>query len=78
MDLDREIRRGRERLTHDTAVPLPIPGKIIEQLSAREEQIKKQLEQIEELGEAGKVDEAEAHMRKVVTCKIHLVSFYNV
>ncbi|XP_062187275.1 uncharacterized protein LOC133890765 [Phragmites australis] len=65
MDLDRKIRRGRERLAHDTAVPLPIPSKITEQLSVREEQIKKLLEQIEELGEAGKVDEAEALMRKV-------------
>ncbi|KAL6871542.1 hypothetical protein ACP4OV_014371 [Aristida adscensionis] len=65
MDLDRKIRRGRERLAHDAALPLPIPGKITEQLAAREEQIKKLLEQIEELGEAGKVDEAEALMRKV-------------
>ncbi|XP_008652333.1 luc7-like protein 3 isoform X2 [Zea mays] len=65
MDLDRKIRRGRERLAHDSAVPMPIPGKIAEQLSAREEQVKKLLEQIEELGEAGKVDEAEALMKRV-------------
>lgn len=65
MDLDRKIRRGRERLAQDSAVPMPIPGKIAEQLSAREEQVKKLLEQIEELGEAGKVDEAEALMRRV-------------
>lgn len=74
MDLDRKIRRGRERLAHDSAVPMPIPGKIAEQLSAREEQVKKLLEQIEELGEAGKVDEAEALMRRVLTRKIHLGS----
>ena len=74
MDLDRKIRRGRERLAQDSAVPMPIPGKIAEQLSAREEQVKKLLEQIEELGEAGKVDEAEALMRRVLTWKIHLVS----
>nr|CAB3456493.1 unnamed protein product [Digitaria exilis] len=65
IDLDRKIRRGRERLAQDSAVPMPIPGKIAEQLSAREEQVKKLLEQIEELGEAGKVDEAEALMRRV-------------
>jgi hypothetical protein len=73
MDLDRKIRRGRERLAHDSAVPMPIPGKIAEQLSVREEQVKKLLEQIEELGEAGKVDEAEALMRRVLICNIHLV-----
>jgi len=65
MDLDRKIRRGQERLAHDSAVPMPIPGKIAEQLSVREEQVKKLLEQIEELGEASKVDEAEALMRRV-------------
>lgn len=74
MDLDRKIRRGRERLAHDSAVPMPIPGKIAEQLSVREEQVKKLLEQIEELGEAGKVDEAEALMRRVLSRNIHLVS----
>jgi hypothetical protein len=36
--------------------------------------VKKLLEQIEELGEAGKVDEAEALMRRVLTWKIHLIS----
>ncbi|KAF0907813.1 hypothetical protein E2562_020882 [Oryza meyeriana var. granulata] len=65
MDLDRKIRRGRERLAQDVAVPPPILGKTSEQLSIIEEKVKKLLEQIEELGEAGKVDEAEALMRKV-------------
>ncbi|XP_050128401.1 uncharacterized protein LOC126605090 [Malus sylvestris] len=36
-----------------------------EQLSVLEEKIKNLLEQVEALGEAGKVDEAEALMRKV-------------
>ncbi|KAL5197724.1 hypothetical protein ABZP36_001236 [Zizania latifolia] len=65
MDLDRKIRRGRERLSQDTAVPPPILGKTTEQLSIIEENVKKLLVQIEELGEAGKVAEAEALMRKV-------------
>jgi hypothetical protein len=72
MDLDRKIRRGRERLAHDSAVPMPIPGKLAELLSVRKEQVKKLLEQIEELGEAGKVDEAEALMRRVLKCNIHV------
>uniref|UniRef100_A0A0D9WYH6 Uncharacterized protein n=1 Tax=Leersia perrieri TaxID=77586 RepID=A0A0D9WYH6_9ORYZ len=65
MELDRKIRRGRERLAQDVVVPPPIIGKTSEQLSIIEEKVKKLLEQIEELGEAGKVDEAEALMRKV-------------
>uniref|UniRef100_A0ACD5U7R9 Uncharacterized protein n=4 Tax=Avena sativa TaxID=4498 RepID=A0ACD5U7R9_AVESA len=64
-DLDRKIRRGRDRLSQDTIVPPPVPGKTSEQLAVLEEKIKKLLEQIEELGEACKVDEAEALMRKV-------------
>jgi hypothetical protein len=54
---------------------MPIPGKIAEQLSAREEQVKKLLEQIEELGEAGKVDEAEALMRRVLTRTIWILYY---
>ena len=72
--MDRKIRRGRDRLSQDTIVPPPIPGKTSEQLAALEETIKKLLEQIEELGEACKVDEAEALMRKVLMYKIHLNS----
>ncbi|CAM0905832.1 unnamed protein product [Alopecurus aequalis] len=64
-DLDRKIKRGRDRLSQDTIVPSPIPGKTSEQLAMLEEKIKKLLEQIEELGKACKVDEAEALMRKV-------------
>ncbi|XP_024313017.1 luc7-like protein 3 isoform X2 [Brachypodium distachyon] len=64
-DLDRKIRRGRDRLAQDTAVPPPIPGKTSERLAVIEENVKKLLEQIEELGEACKVAEAEALMRKV-------------
>lgn len=71
IDLDRKIRRGRERLAQDVAVPPPVIGKTSEQLSIIEEKVKKLLEQIEELGEAGKVDEAEALMRKVLSLKIH-------
>ena len=68
MDLDRRVRRGRERLSQEVEVPPPTPvlGEKSEQLTVLEEKIKNLLEQVEALGEAGKVDEAEALMRKVI------------
>lgn len=66
MDLDRRVRRGRERLAQEDVTPAaPISTEKSEQLLVLEEKIKKLLEQVESLGEAGKVDEAEALMRKV-------------
>ncbi|KAL8233119.1 hypothetical protein R6Q57_002897 [Mikania cordata] len=67
MDLDRRVRRGRERLVQEVEVPPPppVPVEKSEQLSVLEEKIKNLLESVEALGEAGKVDEAEALMRKV-------------
>ncbi|XP_010919543.1 uncharacterized protein [Elaeis guineensis] len=67
MDLDRKVKRGRERLAQEVEVPppTPIPAEKSEQLAVLEEKIKKLLEQVETLGESGKVDEAEALMRKV-------------
>ncbi|KAJ8470768.1 hypothetical protein OPV22_025111 [Ensete ventricosum] len=66
MDLDRKVKRGRDRLAQEVDVtPAPVPAEKSEQLSVLEEKIKKLLEQIETLGESGKVDEAEALMRKV-------------
>ncbi|KAL9674718.1 hypothetical protein QQ045_002917 [Rhodiola kirilowii] len=67
LDLDRRVRRGQERLSNEVepAPPPPISTEKSEQLSVLEEKIKNLLEQVEELGEAGKVDEAEALMRKV-------------
>ncbi|XP_057456891.1 uncharacterized protein LOC130747858 [Lotus japonicus] len=69
MDLDRKVRRGRERLSQEVEPPPPPPltAEKSEQLSVLEEKIKNLLEQVESLGEAGKVDEAEALMRKVDT-----------
>ncbi|KAG8381525.1 hypothetical protein BUALT_Bualt06G0130800 [Buddleja alternifolia] len=66
-DLDRRVRRGRERLEQEVEVPPPPPisAEKSEQLSVLEEKIKNLLEQVESLGEEGKVDEAEALMRKV-------------
>jgi hypothetical protein len=67
MDLDRKVRRGRDRLAQEVEITPPtIPGEKSEQLAVLEEKIKKLLEQVETLGEAGKVDEAEALMRKVL------------
>ena len=67
MDLDRRVRRGRERIDQEVEVPPPPPvsAEKSEQLLMLEEKIKNLLEQVETLGEAGKVDEAEALMRKV-------------
>ncbi|MED6194331.1 hypothetical protein PIB30_027590 [Stylosanthes scabra] len=67
MDLDRRVRRGRERLAQEVepAPAPPLTTEKSEQLSVLEEKIKNLLEQVESLGEAGKVDEAEALMRKV-------------
>ncbi|CAK9135152.1 unnamed protein product [Ilex paraguariensis] len=66
-DLNRRVRRGRERLAQEVEIPPPPPisAEKSEQLSLLEEKIKNLLEQVESLGEAGKVDEAEALMRKV-------------
>ncbi|KAA8539800.1 hypothetical protein F0562_026492 [Nyssa sinensis] len=67
MDLDRRVRRGQERLAQEVDVPPPAPisAEKSEQLSVLEGKIKNLLEQVESLGEAGKVDEAEALMKKV-------------
>jgi hypothetical protein len=78
LDLDRKIKRGRDRLAQDAATPLPNTVRKTEQLSALEENIKKMLVQVEEFGEAGKVDEAEALMKQVLICKINLFSLYYV
>ncbi|KAF4385389.1 uncharacterized protein LOC115706049 [Cannabis sativa] len=69
MDLDRRVRRGRERLAQEVepAPAQPLSSEKAEQLSQLEDKIKNLLEQVESLGEAGKVDEAEALMRKVDT-----------
>ncbi|KAE8715963.1 putative peroxisomal bioproteinsis factor [Hibiscus syriacus] len=67
MDLDRRVRHGRERLAQEVepAPTAPLSAEKSEQLSVLEEKIKNMLEQVESRGEAGKVDEAEALMRKV-------------
>ena len=66
-DLDRKLRRGRERITHDQEAPpmMPMSSEKSEQLSIIEEKMTKLLQQIESLGEEGKVDEAQALMKKV-------------
>ncbi|XP_068635265.1 uncharacterized protein [Aristolochia californica] len=76
MDLDRKVRRGRERLAQEVDVPPapPVPVEKSEQLVVLEEKIKKLLEQVEALGEAGKVDEAEALMRKVEMLNVEKTS----
>lgn len=67
LDLDRKLRRGRERIAQDldAVLPFSIPPEKSEQLASIEEKMKKLLEQIENLGEEGKVDEAQALMKKV-------------
>ncbi|XP_028097703.1 luc7-like protein 3 [Camellia sinensis] len=76
MDLDRRVRRGRERIDQEVeGPPPPISGEKSEQLSVLEEKIKNLLDQVETLGEAGKVDEAEALMRKVETLNAEKTAF---
>ncbi|KAJ7558046.1 hypothetical protein O6H91_04G023200 [Diphasiastrum complanatum] len=66
-DLDRKVRRGRERLAQDVDIAslVPMSTERAEQLATIEEKIKKLLEQSESLGEEGRVDEAQALMKKV-------------
>jgi len=61
------VQRGRERLAQDvdTSSLIPISTEKSDQLVNIEESIKKILEDIEAFGEEGKVDEAEALMKKV-------------
>ncbi|KAK1326780.1 hypothetical protein QJS10_CPA01g00723 [Acorus calamus] len=74
MDLDRKVKCGRERLAQELEVtpPLPIPTLLV-----LEEKIKKLLEQVETLGEASKVDEAEALMRKVLMGFLSRIQMYD-
>ncbi|XP_073388022.1 uncharacterized protein [Physcomitrium patens] len=67
-DLDRKVRRGRERLAQDantSTMLMPISTEKSDLLVNIEESIKKLLEKIEVFGEVGQVDEAEALMKKV-------------
>ncbi|GAB4858803.1 hypothetical protein Ancab_010281 [Ancistrocladus abbreviatus] len=76
MDLDRRVRRGRDRLAQEVepAPAPPLSAEKAEQLAVLEEKIKNLLEQVETLGEAGKVDEAEALMRKVESLNVEKAS----
>uniref|UniRef100_A0A6M2EF54 Uncharacterized protein n=1 Tax=Populus davidiana TaxID=266767 RepID=A0A6M2EF54_9ROSI len=67
MELDRRVRRGRERLAQgdEPMPPPPLSADKSERLSVVEEKIKNLLVQVEALGEVGKVDEAQALMKKV-------------
>ena len=68
MELDRRVRRGRERLAQgdELIAPPPLSADKSERLSVVEEKIKNLLVQVEALGEVGKVDEAQALMKKVL------------
>ncbi|KAL5538722.1 hypothetical protein UlMin_044804 [Ulmus minor] len=76
MDLDRRVRRGREHLSQEVepAPPPPLSTEKSKQLSVLEEKIKNLLEQVEILGEAGKVDEVEALIRKSQNDKVLMVA----
>ena len=80
-DLDRKVRRGRERLAQDLDASnlVPISTEKSDQLVNIEESIKKFLEEIETFGEEGKVDEAEALMKKVMSmCSVLILSLSHV
>lgn len=75
-NLNRKVKRGQERVAQDDVQPtVPITSEKSGQLLLVEERIKKLLEQIESLGEAGKVDEAEALMRMVLQGPTSLTTF---
>ncbi|KAK4350737.1 hypothetical protein RND71_030050 [Anisodus tanguticus] len=61
MDLDKKVRHGQERLAQEVEVPTPPP------ISAEKSE---ELSNRWSLGEAGKVDEAEALMKKVEMLKV--------
>ncbi|KAK7260432.1 hypothetical protein RIF29_26466 [Crotalaria pallida] len=67
--LVRRVKPGQQRLAQEVepAPPRPLTAEKSEQLSVLEEKIKNLLEQVEYLGEVGKIDEAKALMRKVET-----------
>lgn len=81
-DLDRKVKRGHERLAQDVDITslVPVPADKADQLATVEQKIKKLLEQCESLGEEGKVDEAQALMKKVDNLNVekdalmHLIS----
>jgi hypothetical protein len=80
-DLDRKVRRGRERLAQDLDASnlVPISTEKSDQLVNIEESIKKFLEEIETFGEEGKVDEAEALMKKVMSmCSVLILSLSHI
>jgi len=77
LDLDRKIRRGRDRLAQEVELPPPAHGDKSEQLSMLQEKIKKLLEQIEQLGETGKIDEATALMRMVDVLNLEKAALVN-
>ncbi|KAL5554628.1 hypothetical protein UlMin_042029 [Ulmus minor] len=72
MDLDRRVRCGRECLSQEVkpVPPPPLSTEKSEQLFVLEEKIKNFLKQVEILGEAGKVNEVEALMRKSQNDKV--------
>ncbi|XP_070671370.1 GDP-mannose transporter GONST3-like isoform X1 [Malus domestica] len=67
MDLDRRVRRERERRHQEVepALPHPLSSEKSEHLFVLEEKLKKLLEQVEVLGESSKMDETEVSVRKM-------------
>jgi len=62
-ELDRRIKRGHERLDHqDDKTDVPVTGVGSEKLTAMSSKIQSILQQIEDLGEEGKVDESQQLM----------------
>jgi len=65
-DLDRRIKKGHDRLeTQDIMPEIPLTPQNKEQVDTITTRIQQLLQQMEELGEEGKVDEAQALMRTV-------------
>jgi len=64
-DLDKRIRRGHERLDQDEKFDHPLTGESAEKEGAISNRIQTLLQQIEDLGEEGRVEESQQLMKVV-------------
>eukprot|EP01116_Phalansterium_solitarium_P015199 TRINITY_DN333_c3_g1_i1.p1 TRINITY_DN333_c3_g1~~TRINITY_DN333_c3_g1_i1.p1 ORF type:complete len:237 (+),score=75.32 TRINITY_DN333_c3_g1_i1:134-844(+) len=70
-ELDRRVKRGRDRLgRQDELAPPPLAPEVEQRINAISERIQQLLKQIEDLGEEGKVDESQQLMNVVDQLKI--------
>lgn len=75
-DLERRLRRGRDRLDHKPSDPTatfnPVNDEVEERRTILDLQVKELLARIETCGEEGRIQEAQILMQEVDKCKIEL------